>query len=65
MKRLPFAILVVTITACATLPRPSAPGAAARAELWNAAHMALYMEDFARADPYVTNGLVVRWRVRE
>jgi uncharacterized protein len=22
-------------------------------------------EDFARADPYVTNGLVARWRVRE
>ena len=22
-------------------------------------------EDFARADPYVTNGLVTRWRVRE
>ncbi len=22
-------------------------------------------EGFARADPYVTNGLVVRWRVRE
>jgi uncharacterized protein YciI len=22
-------------------------------------------EDFARADPYVTNGLVVRWHVRE
>jgi uncharacterized protein YciI len=22
-------------------------------------------ETFARADPYVTNGLVVRWRVRE
>ncbi|MBB5519629.1 YciI-like protein [Amphiplicatus metriothermophilus] len=22
-------------------------------------------EDFARADPYVKNGLVVRWRVRE
>ena len=23
------------------------------------------VEDFARADPYVTNGLVTRWRVRE
>jgi uncharacterized protein YciI len=22
-------------------------------------------EDFARSDPYVTNGLVARWRVRE
>ena len=22
-------------------------------------------EDFARADPYVVNGLVARWRVRE
>ena len=22
-------------------------------------------EDFAKADPYVTNGLVTRWRVRE
>jgi uncharacterized protein YciI len=22
-------------------------------------------EDFARADPYVRNGLVTRWRVRE
>jgi uncharacterized protein YciI len=22
-------------------------------------------ETFAQADPYVTNGLVVRWRVRE
>jgi uncharacterized protein YciI len=23
------------------------------------------VEDFARADPYVTNGLATRWRVRE
>jgi hypothetical protein len=50
MKRSLVLLSLLLITACSHLPGRLAPNGSTRAELWHDAHVALYREDFARAD---------------
>jgi TolA-binding protein len=43
-------VIPVALVACAHVPGGRAPDAAARVDLWREAHMAMFMENFARAD---------------
>lgn len=54
MNRAPLLVLSLLLAACAHLPARTSPSELTRGELWREAHMALYLEDFARADSLFT-----------
>jgi len=50
MKRTLICILILSVSACAHLPGRTTADGRARVELWHEAHVALYQQNFARAD---------------